>query len=285
MNNGNLIYFLRHLKRRHRVSVTDESGREVWYTFATSLRWGLYALLATAVVFVIAVLISAYTNILNVVPGYDGIEARERSEENIVRLDSLERELSYIRAYTENVAMIMEGRSPVVRSLTPTEQERISSDKELVAPSALDSLLREQLEGDGRYGLNTSGGNVVSKPTHAAIINPVEGGSVVGKFSPTSGKYGVRLSVPSARSVVAVQDGTVVLSVYEMDGYTVQIQHAGNFISTYRGLGQAHKAVGNKVKGGEAIGSTWEAAADADEVELQLWFDGVAVDPENYITF
>ena len=75
------------------------------------------------------------------------------------------------------------------------------------------------------------------------------------------------------------------IALLQAEGYTVQIQHPGNFISTYRCLGQAHKSVGDKVKGGEAIGSTWESTADAGEVELQLWFDGVAVDPENYITF
>lgn len=287
MNNGNLLYLLKNLTKRHRISVTDKNGREVWYSFYTALRLGLYALLVVALVFVITLFISAHTNILSIVPGYEGIEARERSEANILRLDSLERELTYIKAYTENVAMVMEGRSPVVRTLTPTEQERISSDKEVVAPSSLDSLLRQQMEGDGRYALNV-GATAVSKPTHAAILNPVEGGSVVRKFSLSSGFYGAQISVPSARQVIAVQDGTVVMSAYEMEGYTVQIQHAGNFISTYRGLGQAHKSVGDKVKGGQAIGSTWEVLPDADKeavVEVQFWFDGVAVDPENYITF
>lgn len=287
MNNGNLLYFLKNLTKRHRISVTDESGREVWYTFYTALRWGLYALLVVALIFVITLFISAHTRILNVVPGYEGLEARERTEENILRLDSLERELAYIRAYTENVAMIMEGRSPVVRSLTPSEEERISSAKELVEPSVMDSLLRRQMESDGRYGLNVAS-TTAPRTTHATIINPVEGSTVVLGFSHTQGRNGVTLSAPSARSVVAVQDGTVVLSLHEMEGYTVQIQHSGNFLSTYRCLGQAHKSVGDKVKAGEAIGSTWDTTADAEEaseVEVQFWFDGVAVDPENYVTF
>ena len=57
---------------------------------------------------------------------------------------------------------------------------------------------------------------------------------------------------------------------------------------TYRGLGQAHKSVGDRVVAGEAIGSTWNeetSAGEASEMEIQFWFDGAAVNPENYIRF
>ena len=68
----------------------------------------------------------------------------------------------------------------------------------------------------------------------------------------------------------------------------VQIQHSSNFLSTYRGLGQAHKQQGERVEAGEAIGSTWTEEGDSQsssEMEIQFWFDGAAVNPENYIRF
>ncbi len=285
MSNGNIRYILRNLGKRHRISVTDESGKEVWYSFSTALRTLLYVLGVVVVVFVASLLVAAYTKVLDVVPGYDGITSREKMIENIIRLDSLERELAYMQVYAENVAQIMEGRAPVVRTLAPTEDEKITSEKEVVVPSALDSLLRRELEGTGRYGLVTRPEK--QRITNAEILRPVEG-EVVEKFSPASGLYGVRLSTGAIRQVCAVQDGTVVISTLEPEGYTVQIQHSANFLSTYRGLGQAHKSVGVRVKAGEAIGTTWNddtASGGKAELEIQFWFDGSAVNPENYITF
>ena len=285
MANGNIRYILKNLGKRHRISITDEGGKEVWYSFSTALRTALYALLAVAVVFIASLLVAAYTKILDIVPNYDGITSRERMIENIIRLDSLERELGYMQVYAENVAQIMEGRSPVVRTLSPISEDKITSNKEVIAPSSLDSLLRGELEGTGRYGLNTRPEK--QKITNAEILLPVKA-EVLESFSPASGRYGVRLSVGSIEQVSAVQDGTVILTTLEPEGYTIQIQHSSNFISTYRGLGQAHKSVGDRVVAGEAIGSTWNeetSAGEASEMEIQFWFDGAAVNPENYIRF
>lgn len=285
MSNGNTRYLLRNLLKRHRISITDLNGREVWYSFSTALRVGLYLLLAAIIIFIASLFVAAYTKVLDIMPGYDGITSREKMVENIIRLDSLQRELDYMQVYAENVAQIMEGRSPVVRTLTPTDEERVATNKEVVAPSELDSLLRQQLEGSGRYALNTK----PERPrlSNQEILRPVDA-SVVEHFSPATGLYGTRLSVSSIQQVAAVQGGTVVLSILEPDGYTVQIQHSAGFISTYRGLGQAHKSVGQRVMAGEAIGATWNedtATGGAAEMEIQFWFDGNAVDPENYISF
>lgn len=285
MANGNIRYILKNLSKRHRISITDDSGKEVWYSFSTALRTLLYSLVGVLVVFICSLLVAAYTKVLDIMPGYDGITSRERMIENIIRLDSLERELGYMQVYAENVAQIMEGRSPVVRALSPTSDEKITSEKEVVARSTLDSLLRAELEGGGRYGLNTRPER--QKITNAEILTPVKA-EVVERFSPTSGRYGTRLSVSGIEQVCAVQEGTVVLTTLEAEGYTVQIQHSANFLSTYRGLGQAHKSPGERVVAGEAIGSTWNdntSAGEAVEMEIQFWFDGNAVDPENYIRF
>lgn len=53
--------------------------------------------------------------------------------------------------YNENIALIMEGRTPVARVLASSDSSRIS--KVLVMPSHEDSLLRAQMEGDGEYAI------------------------------------------------------------------------------------------------------------------------------------
>lgn len=286
MGSGNLRYFLSHMRVRHRISMTDTEGREVWYTYRSG--WKLVGLVSmwVAVVFVASLLVAAFTKVLDIVPGYEGIRSRETMIENIIRLDSLERELSYMAAYTDNVAQVMEGKGPVIRSHSSQDDERIVSEKELVSPSQMDSLLRAQLEGTGRYGLNRKSGDK-QKLTNMEMLTPVRG-KVVERFSPSAGRFGVTIEVADIQQVSAVQNGTVILSIWEPDGYTMQIQHSSNLLTTYRGLGQAHKQVGDRVESGQAIGAVWNDTADdgtPTKVTLELWYDGKAVDPEQYIVF
>lgn len=287
MVSGNLRYFIRHMKVRHRISMTDASGSEVWYSYQTIWKIVGRVALWVAVVFVASLLIAAFTKVLDIVPGYEGIRSRETMIENIIKLDSLERELAYMTVYTENVAQVMEGKGPVIRTLNPQEEERIVKEKELVAPSDIDSLLRKQLESAGRYGLKKEKGGEKVKISNMEMLSPVKA-SVVEKFAPADGRYGVRLAISDIQQVCAVQDGTVVLCVWEPDGYTIQIQHSANLLTIYRGVGQAHKQVGDRVDGGQAIGATWNedsAEGGATTIGLELWYDGVAVDPEQYLVF
>ena len=287
MASGNLRYFIRHLNVRHRISMTDTEGREVWYSYQTIWKIVGRVALGVAVVFVASLLIAAFTKVLDVVPGYEGIRSRETMIENIIKLDSLERELAYMTVYTEHVAQVMEGKGPVIRTLNPQEEERIVKEKELVAPSDIDSLLRSQLESKGRYGLQKEKSGQKVKMSNMEMLSPVKA-SVVEKFAPADGRYGVRLAISDIQQVCAVQDGTVVMCVWEPEGYTIQIQHSANLLTIYRGIGQAHKQVGDRVDGGQAIGATWNedsAEGTTTTIGLELWYDGVAVDPEQYLVF
>ena len=77
MANGNIRYMLKNLSKRHRISITDERGKEVWYSFATVLKVALNALAAVVVVFIVSLFVAAYTKVLDIMPGYDGITSRE----------------------------------------------------------------------------------------------------------------------------------------------------------------------------------------------------------------
>lgn len=287
MGSGNFRYFMRHLRVRHRISMTDNEGREVWYSYQTVLKMVGRGLIWVALIFVASLLVAAFTKVLDIVPGYEGIRSRETMIENIIKLDSLERELAYMEAYTDNVAQVMEGKGPVMRNLSPQDDQKIVHEKELVTPSAMDSLLRSQIESNGRYGLNTGPTSVHEKISNLEMLSPVKA-AVVESFSPADGRYGVTLSVDEISQVCAVQDGTVVLCIWEPDGYIMQIQHSANLLTIYRGLGQAHKQVGDRVEGGQAIGAVWNEATDAGSpthVGLEIWYDGKAVDPQHYLTF
>ena len=64
----------------------------------------------------------AHTPILDFIPGYPGNKSRTMLIENIMRLDSLEKEIKNMQIYNENVALIMAGE---IRSRATTCRPRI----------------------------------------------------------------------------------------------------------------------------------------------------------------
>ena len=104
------------------------------------------AIVFVLLLFVLVLVLVAYTPILDVFPGYRTSAERQQDElvHNIMRIDSLERRMSDMLTYNENIAMILEGRTPVVRTpLNDGDTTRL--DKTLVPPSEFDSLLRLQI--------------------------------------------------------------------------------------------------------------------------------------------
>ena len=86
----------------------------------------------------------AYTPVLDFFPGYRTAAQRAHDEliQNIMRVDSLERTMSQFQQYSDNISMVMDGKTPVLRSQL---NDTIQYDKTLVEPSHADSLLRRQM--------------------------------------------------------------------------------------------------------------------------------------------
>ena len=174
------------LWRKHRLSLRDErDNREMWYMYISPLSI-VAGILALALVLFIVILSSvAYTPLLEFLPGYQGNRTRTILLENIVRLDSMERQLSQMKVYSDNIALIMEGKTPVMRTLT--DQNQTTTDKSIVMPSVEDSILRAQIEGDGDYSIANQASSRRSVRESMELVSPLAGGVIVNQFSPRSG--------------------------------------------------------------------------------------------------
>lgn len=283
----NFIYFLKNLTVKHRLSYRNQhNDTEVWYMYITPLKiiGGFVAL--TLLIFVIVVTASVYTPMLELVPGYPGNKARGVMLSNIIRLDSIERELNNLQVYSDNVNRILEGKTPVMRTIVGADTARVSSEQPVVRNKA-DSMLRAQMEGDGIYGLSTT---VTPRDRQAAqsLIAPVQG-IISDDFSPKDGRFGVTIAAASAQKVVAVADGTVISAVWIPEqGNVVQIQHADNMVSIYRHMSRQVATKGSRAKAGEVIGYTADGTAtdvESGYFEFELWVNGTPVDPHGYIIF
>ncbi len=276
---SNFKYWIKNLNRKHRLSLTGEHDEgEVWYMHISPLNMLAGFLALVLVLFIIILTTVAYTPILDLIPGYPGNRSRELLVQNIMRLDSLERSMASMQVYADNVALIMEGKTPVVRSVGDSADTLRSAKS--VRRNAADSLLRAQMENPGIYRLEAGSG---AAKVSLQLVAPIQG-IVSQHFNPREGRYGVSLAAAAGQQVMAVAPGTVIMAVWSPDmGHVVQIQHQGNIISSYTHCASVLPSVGARVKGGEAIGYTDEAGKGL--FEFELWVDGAPVDPEKYMVF
>jgi murein DD-endopeptidase MepM/ murein hydrolase activator NlpD len=275
--------FFRNLRTRLRISVRDpHDGRERWYIFLSPLNM-LTALVALVVVLFVTILsIVAFTPALDLVPGYQGSKARNQLIQYNMRLDSLEDRLTLWNEYYENLTRIMDGKAPLAPQ-APVPDSLAAAD---IARIPEDAALRRQMEGPGPYALQHAAGRRGSE--YPEMYPPVKG-VVVRKFDPKSGRYGADIATALNQPVMALMDGTVINAAWTpTEGYVIYILHPGGYLSAVLHNGSLAKKTGDRVYSGEVIaftGSSTAAGTDAGYSEVQLWINGVPVDPENYMIF
>lgn len=285
----NLKAWWRGLFRKRRfnmLNATDNS--EEWHIHLSPASIFAGAVAVVLTLFILILSLVAYSPILEFLPGYrtEADRSRENLIQNIIRLDSMERMMNDMLTYNENIGLIMEGKTPVARTLPASDSLR-TSNKVLVMPSTEDSLLRAQMEGSGPYSLSGNGGPSRRKVRESIqLMTPVEGIITQG-FDIAAGHYGVKIAAVAGDRVAAVDGGTVVQSLWTPEnGYTVILQHAQNLLSVYRNLSRSLVATGQTLRPGEIVG--YNAEAENGEVRLfqfELWSNGKPVDPESYIVF
>lgn len=281
--------FWQNLFRKRRIAwINVQNGNEEWHLHLSPA--GSFAAFVSFVllIFIIVLMLMAYTPVLEFLPGYrtEATRSRESLVQNIIRLDSMERVMNDMITYNRNIAMIMEGKSPVVQTIVSSDSTRTS--KILVMPSAEDSLLRAQMEGDGIYSLVGSAAASRRALREAIeLVSPVEG-VITERFSIDEGRFGVHIAASSADRVTAIDGGTVIASLWSPEsGQLLIIQHRNNLVALYRNLSQPLVSVGQAVRAGELIGytATAEEGEEPKRFEFELWSNGKAVDPEGYIVF
>ena len=116
-------------------------------------------------------------------------------------------------------------------------------------------------------------------------------------FTPLSGEIGSAFNavkpfvdiIPQLdETVKATMDGTVIFSGWTPEyGFIISVQHQNNWMSVYKFNAAVYKEPGTFVKAGETIGITGytDKANQSKKLRFELWHNGLAMDPVNYIVF
>ncbi|CAH0998991.1 hypothetical protein LEM8419_00284 [Neolewinella maritima] len=243
----------------------------------------------------LVVLLLAFTPLRRYIPGYGDVVQQQELTELEGALTELSDLVESQQTYIENLKRTVLGEVTTVDSLAERE---VVVPREVIAalpPSEAEIKLRRELEQErqGRVGTTQSAAAPPSPGSDAVslaqvyLVTPVNGEISAG-FDPASAHTGVDILAPQHTAIKAVRAGIVFMSEFtSANGNVIGIQHDHNLISFYKHNEQLLKEVGDRVQQSEAIAIIGNTGTQSTgpHLHFELWYDGRAVDPRDYLSF
>lgn len=275
------------LRNRYRLVVmNDDTFEERFSLRLTPL--GFLILIAGITIVMTALVVSlvAFTPIREYIPGYADVNQQKELLALNWKADSLEQTLEARQHYLDNIAMILSGRDTAEHPKNPRDSTKKFTNLNF-KPSKEDSSMRSSFESRDEYSLNV---DFVHKGGIAGFFFfvPVKG-TVSNTFNAAEEHFGVDIAASEENEPVrATLDGTVIAANWTTgDGYVIQVQHSNNIISIYKHNAALLKKPGDYVKAGDPIaivGSSGEQIA-GPHLHFEIWYNGAAVNPQDFMVF
>lgn len=289
-NKENKKQFKSRLLRKYRLTIHNENKLENVLGFYVSPFWVIISLFFSFIlVGGVVLLIFIFTPIGEYLPGNISTRTREMLVNYAITIDSLKEEVDKQDKYLANISSIMAGNYEIGDTIAKNDTLPNVSNHPITA-SDIEKEYISDFEEKERYNL-TSYATSVGALTGINFYRPTRG-MIIERFNPKTRHYGVDIAESPNESVVAIWDGTVILSDYTAtDGYVLMIQHNEDLVSIYKNCYRILKNVGDKAIAGEVIGSLSsgdeENSSNAFKpyLHLELWHRGVPLDPGIYISF
>lgn len=274
------------LTEKYRMVILNEKTFEERFALKLS-RFNVFILGGLFSVMLIAgtIVLIAFTPIKEYIPGYDSSKLKLKAVQLTFQTDSLKERVAVLENYANALRPILTGDvtgEPIdsIQNLN----SRFQIDESKLNATLQDSLFREKIESKDRFPLIDE---ELESKARVVFFAPITG-TVSQQFDPEDKHFAIDVVAKTGTPVKAVADGTVIFSEWTTEtGYVIIIKHDNNFISVYKHNGTLLKEQGDFVKSGEAIasvGSTGELTT-GPHLHFELWSDGYAVNPTNYIDF
>ncbi len=280
------------LRNHYRLAIFNEQTyEEVLGMRLSRLKVFTVVGITSMLLIVLVTLLIAFTGLREYIPGYPTGEERRMIVRNAQLVDSLMVEIDRRDRFFNNIKSIVNGEIPEGASPDDVikEDKNIKVNKKVhFNKSVEDSLFRIQVEEQERFNLsegNSSGSRFTLEQT--SFFPPLKG-VIVNRFGGSRGHYGVDIVAGPAARVSSVLDGTVFFAGWTVEtGYVIGIQHANNLVSFYKHNSLLLKNVGDRVKAGEAIANVGNSGeyTTGPHLHFELWYNGVPLNPEEYINF
>lgn len=271
------------MKKTHlyKISIEDESHLHTLAEVTVSpLRIAAAAIGVIILLIIIGGLLVMFTPLRNMLPGYMDTNQRMATEENLLRLDSLQEAYLANKSYIDNYLRVLDTER------TPTDSARsVGHALSAVADSLMPAGEREHrftslMEERERFNISV----LAPLAADAMAFSPVCSDGIFTAQSKDS-ELG-EVIVPEGESVRSIADG-IAVDVHHsaMDGgYTLLVQHDRGFLSAYSGTGSPLVACGDALNSGQVI-----ALAPAPDkrgerrIGVMMWHNGLPLVPYQYV--
>ena len=288
------------IKHKHRFVVIDNDTFKEKFSFRLSgINLFVFTGVTVIVLIVLTAVLIAFTPLREYIPGYTDTEMIEQTYVYAKKIDSLETALADQEWVVATVQALLRGENmgAEVDSMMADSAASLSVVAGVYRHSKEDSLLRLEVESeDNRYEVKSarvqSSGTVASaadmQPTVTQLFFAPVKGNVVKPYSTAMRHYGVDIAAASGSPVNAAYSGTVVSTGFAAEyGHVIVLQHPAGVITIYRNNSALLKHQGDAVRAGEPIafvgtGSTTELGP---HLHMEVWVNGMPVNPEEYISF
>jgi murein DD-endopeptidase MepM/ murein hydrolase activator NlpD len=277
------------LKNQYRLSILNSATYEEKLNYELTPINVIVASVATFITLGFAFIsLVVFTPLKEFIPGFTDTEIRASAYQNALLVDSLGEELRLKSNYVNSLRAILRNESEGIDDIEENREESKYQDIDL-SISEEDSLFRLQYEEQEAFNV---GEETPAVATGMSVFDlnffiPVKG-YITSRFSLQEKHYGVDIVAPRNEVVKAIAKGTVIQSSWTSEsGNVLGIQHNNNLVSFYKHNSVLLKKVGETVEAGESIavlGNTGEETT-GPHVHFELWRNGVALDPEQFIVF
>ena len=272
--------------RSFRLSLIDATSHERLWSLRFTRTAFIIAAVSTVVIVVVGLFsIIAYTPIRTFIPGYPDAHSRRQAVQNALRIDSLQTRILQWELYTENLRRVVAGEEPIQLDSLFTSGNGSASVSDARFLALRDSLLRADVNAEEQF-------EEVAAPRRnlpieaLSFFTPVKG--VVSKPFDRALHPWIDVTAPAGTMVMSALDGTVLYTGWDQEsGYVLALQHSGDIVSIYQNIEKMLRKKGETVKAGTPIGvlASSSSLTKGDHLHFELWYEGAAVDPAQYIKF
>ncbi|RLD79607.1 MAG: M23 family peptidase [Bacteroidetes bacterium] len=281
--------FFKKLKNKYQVTILNRTTLAESHIFSlTRLNVLTYVGVFVIILSILIGLLLVFTPFNYLLPLRKNSQLSRQLFENAIKLDSLKKEVRIRDQYFENIQNVMLGRQ-VNNFESIQDTSSFKHEKLEFSRSKHDSILRKQIEKEEKQSLsvlnNSKQKNVSLKNLHFFL--PIKG-IVTNGFNIENGHLATDIVAQPNEPVLATLEGTVTLATWSLsEGYIIMVQHNYNIISIYKHNESLLKKQGDHVTAGEPIaiiGNTGELTT-GPHLHFELWYNGSALNPEDYIAF
>lgn len=266
-------------RNRYRIILRrDENLEEKLSVTLTPLNLAIILCVGLFIFGTIIYMLLAYTPLNRIFPTKSSKYSNLEQFEMIQKIDSLELNLSQLNLQSEILSKVLAGEDVDVNydtaanNLVIDNTPIVEAGAEASSPKSLSEITLRSAGGE-KHIYN--------------FISPLKG-VISDTFNLGKKHLAVDIVAESKATVKSVQKGTVIFGGWTATGgHTVVIQHPNNFISVYKHNAVILKKEGAFVNFGDAIalvGNSGELTS-GPHLHFELWKNGVAVNPLDFINF